>query len=76
MVNSFFCIAGISAVISFYALKNWRPIFISLLLVPMVLALVFTFFFVQETPQFLIKRYKVADIRKSLRFIAKINGKL
>lgn len=71
----FFPVAGIAVVAGFYIFKQWRVIFITYCLIPMVLCLVFSCWFVQETPQFLIKGYSVDQIRKSLKFIARVNGR-
>lgn len=55
--------AGIVVVGAFYWLKHWRAVFLWFCLVPVLACLVFCYFFVQETPQFLIKRYEVSQIR-------------
>ena len=73
LVNAFFTIAGFGAVGSFYILQSWRPVFIFLQLIPFIASLIFAYFFVQETPQFLIKINSVQEILDSLHFIAKIN---
>jgi len=76
LIQGFFCLSGIVVVAAFYLIQSWRSIFLVMCLIPMAACLVFSFFFVQETPQFLIKRYSVRDIRKSLKFIAKVNDRL
>ena len=59
LMQGFFCLSGIVVVVAFFILKSWRGIFIVICLIPVFACLVFSFFFVQETPQFLIKRYSV-----------------
>lgn len=74
LIQGFFCLAGIVVVVTFYIMKAWRGIFIVICLIPLSACLVFSYYFVQETPQFLIKRCTIKEIRSSFRFIAKING--
>jgi len=76
LVHSFFCISGLFCVFIFYVIKDWKIIFIAFCLVPLIFCLVFNVFFLKETPQFLIKCNSVVNIRRSLRFIAKMNNKL
>ncbi len=71
--QAFFPIGGIFLILVFYLLKRWKIIFVLFLLTPMAICLIFAYFFVQETPQFLIKRYTPEEIRSSLRFMAQIN---
>lgn len=74
--QAFFPMGGIFLILVFYLLKRWKIIFILFLLAPMAICLIFAYLFVQETPQFLIKRYTPEEIRSSLRFMAKINNQL
>lgn len=67
-------IAGIVVVGAFYWLKHWRAVFFWCCLIPVLVCLLFSYFFVQETPQFLVKGYEVSQIRQSLHFIAWVNG--
>jgi hypothetical protein len=43
--------------------------------VPLLGCLVFAYFYLQETPQFLIKQHTVEEIEVSMRFMAKQNGR-
>ena len=58
-IQGIFCVGGLFTVLIFYLLKDWKIIFIVFCLIPLVACLAFNIFFVKETPQFLIKRYKV-----------------
>lgn len=65
---------GIFIVLAFYILKQWKIIFVCFCLLPTALCLAFSCYFLQETPQFLIKCYEAKQIRESLQFIARLNG--
>jgi MFS family permease len=71
-----FCLGGLLMVLCFYLIGNWQPIFWIFCFVPLFLCLCFSVYFLQETPQFLIKRHPVSAIIRSLRFIATLNGNL
>lgn len=74
LIQAVFCLAGLFTVFIFYILKDFKIIFIVFCLIPLILCLAFNIFFLKETPQFLVKRYEVKEIRQSLRFIAKMNN--
>jgi hypothetical protein len=48
-------LGGLFTVLSFYLIKDWKIIFFTFQFVPFVGCLLFTYFFLQETPQFLVK---------------------
>jgi MFS family permease len=76
LMQGFFCFAGIVVIGAFFLFRAWRITFIVFCLLPLAASLLFAYFFVQETPQYLIKRHSVEHIRRSLRFMAKVNGRL
>jgi K+-transporting ATPase A subunit len=73
-IQAWLPIGGILIILAFYLFKEWKFIFSVFCLVPYIICLIFTCFFVVETPQFLVKRFEVEEIRKNLRFIAWVNG--
>lgn len=74
LVQIFVPVGGIYIVLAFRILKHWRVIFLYSCLLPLLFSLIFTYLFLQETPQLLIKCYPEEKIRQSLRFIAGMNG--
>lgn len=70
MMQGWSCVGGCCIVGIFYVFKSWRIIFVLFYFLPLLICLIFTYFFLKETPQFLIKLYEVEEVRKSLRFIA------
>jgi hypothetical protein len=50
-------VGGLFIVVAFYLLKDWKVIFFAFQFVPLLGCLVFAYFYLQETPQFLIKEY-------------------
>lgn len=69
-----FPLGGMFVVGAFYWFQDWRVVFFWFCLVPFIAIFIFSYFFVQETPQFLVKNYELDEIRLSLRFISRING--
>lgn len=70
-IQAFICFGGLVSIGLFYTIKNWYPIYLYFGLIPMTLLLIFTFVYLKETPQFMIKLYEINKIRSDLEFIAK-----
>ena len=66
-------IGGLSSSFVFWNLKNWRYVGYLFMLIPSIVVLAVTFFFLEETPKFLIKSRNSEKILRSLEKIAKIN---
>lgn len=73
-IQAWLPVGGIIIILAFYFFKEWKFIFTVFCLAPFIICFLFTCFFVVETPQFLVKRFEVEEIRKNLRFIAWVNG--
>lgn len=55
-VQIFFCLGAMVTTLFFYLISSWRISWIILVVGPAILELVLLYFFVYETPQFLIKK--------------------
>lgn len=50
-------LGGALCSISFFYLSNWRTVFLIFLVLPLIITLAITYFFLQETPQLLLQLY-------------------
>lgn len=75
IIQSCFCIGGLATILWFYLFKKWKLIFWVFYFVPLCIVAVLSFIILKETPQFLVRRYEVQEMRKELGKIAKMNGR-
>ena len=74
-VQSLYSLGALLLIYLYYALKDWKVIFFFGSLIPQIIFLLFSYFYIQETPQFMVKIFTTEKIRSSLQFIARQNGK-
>lgn len=67
-----YILASLFSTLLFYLIKSWLVIFIGAVAVPSVIVLAFIFYYVEETPQFLLRR-GVETSLKALNRIGKRN---
>ena len=68
-------LGGMLIVLAFYLMKEWKIILFLFGFIPYVICFIATYALVVETPQFLVKRFEVLEIRENLKFIAWMNDK-
>lgn len=74
-IQAWLPIGGMLIALAFYLVKEWKTIFIYLCLIPYIICFIAAYALVVETPQFLVKRFEVLEIRENLKFIAWMNDK-
>lgn len=56
-------------------LRHWRYVTLYFIFLPYLLVLICMAIFLQDTPRYLLRKCSVAEIKQSLNFIARVNGK-
>lgn len=74
IIQFFFSLAGIVNVINYLIFKDWRVIYWVFFFIPAAVSIFLIYWFVQETPQFMIMFHSTEETIQALKKIAISNG--
>lgn len=74
LIQAIFSLAGVLNVLAYYFIRRWRFIYWGFYIIPSILIVIAVFFFIKETPFFLIVNSTEEKALESLKKIAEINN--
>ena len=74
LIQFCFGLGGIINIAYYYFIQKWRIIYWAFFIIPSLLIMVATAYFVEETPFFLVTKYTSEETLASMKKISKING--